>query len=95
MILPFSNRITGPIGDAADNPCSGSQTNSTSASSSVYSGSGSGGFAANSTGFCRVDYEKNVNENSVLRIPARVWAMLLTVMALLVISRYVQYTRIS
>jgi MFS family permease len=87
MILPFSNRITGPIGDAAYNLCSGSQTNSTSASSSVYSGSGSGGFAANSTGFCRVDYETNVNENSVLRIPARVWAMLLTVMALLVISR--------
>ena len=89
LILPFSNWITGPIGDAADNLCSGSETNSTS-SSSVYSGSGSGGFvAANSTGFCQVDYETSVNENSVSRIPARVWAMLLSVMALLVISRYV------
>lgn len=86
FLLPFSNRITGPIGDAADDLCNSNGNSTTSLFSE--SGSGSGGFVANHTQFCEVDYEVTVNENSVARIPARVWAMLLGVMALLVISRY-------
>lgn len=91
MLLPFSNRITGPI-SSTSGPCS-----NTTGNLSVFSGSGSGIFEDEtlnlngSTGvnYCgSEDYDAiGVNENSVMRVPLRVWAMLISIMVLLVISR--------
>lgn len=94
MLLPFSNRITGSVDTSPDGPCG----NNTSADSLPGSGSGSGIFNnttvdlnatdANSTQYCTVDYEIGVNDNSITRVPLRVWSLLLFVMTLLVMSRY-------
>ena len=89
FILPFSSHITGPIGGPAEELCTSNTSSTPPSSESVFS-SGSGGGAlsgGNSTQFCGLEYEIGVNEDSVARIPLRVWAMLLAVMALLVISR--------
>ena len=97
MILPFSNKITGPISSPTGGPCSADNNSSSSSSSSLFSGSGSGSVFdnssnftdTNSTDFCEMGYEIGVNENSISRVPLKVWAILLTVMVLLAISRYV------
>ena len=104
LILPFSNRITGPISSPTSGPCSegggGGDVNSSS-SESIFSGSGSGGGGGgpfdnysnttndSSTSYCSVDYEIGVNHNSIQRVPLRVWTFLFVLMVLLVISRYV------
>ena len=94
MLLPFANRITGPVDTSPDGPCG----NGTSADDLSGSRSGSGildnatldlnATDSNSTQYCTVDYEIGVNENSIVRVPLRVWALLLFVMTLLVMSRY-------
>lgn len=91
MLLPFSNRITGPISSSAGGPCSSNTTENMS----VFSGSGSGIFENEtlnlngSTDYCGTeDFDTiGVNENSVARVPIRVWLMLISIMFLLVISR--------
>jgi MFS family permease len=91
MLLPFSNRITGPI-EPQDPLCLNATSNS---SSSIFSGSGSGSGSGvfenatdtNSTAYCEIDDVIGVNENSIKRVPISVWLILLAVMCLLVISR--------
>ena len=93
MLLPFSNRITGPI-EPQDPLCLNATSNS---SSSIFSGSGSGSGSGvfenatdtNSTAYCEIDDVIGVNENSIKRVPISVWLILLAVMCLLVISRLV------
>lgn len=61
---------------------------------SIFSGSGSGIFEnetlnLNGSNYCGTeDFDTiGVNENSVMRVPIRVWLMLIGLMVLLVISR--------
>ena len=81
VLFPFSNWITGPIEDDSD--------------LELFGGSG-----LNSTGevikfdFCGnklngEDSENLVNENSVVRIPVRVWAWLIFVLTAWIIARLV------
>ena len=104
MLLPFSNRITGPI-EPQDPLC----INATSNSSSIFSGSGSGSGSGvfenatfdlnatdtNSTAYCEIEDVMDVNDNSIKRVPITVWLVLLGVMGLLVISRFVRTVVIS
>lgn len=87
MLLPFSNRITGPISSSAGGPCSSNTTGNVS----IFSGSGSGIFENETLNlnYCGTeDFDTiGVNENSVRRVPIRVWLMLISLMVLLVIAR--------
>ena len=87
IVLPFSNRITGPITSAE-------AANDTS----NFSGSGSGNITLdlnttdlNSTLYCGDDQEDliGVNPDSIKRVPIQVWAVLITVMVLIVVGRSV------
>ncbi len=81
MLFPFSNRITGPIGDGSDITESGNFNSS--------------GVAANGSiesDFCGNQLsgdgsENLVNENSVSRIPIRVWSWLVFNLTIWIISR--------
>ena len=80
VLFPFSNRITGPIGDSGDiiKPDNFNLTTNSSIESDFcghqLSGDGS---------------ENLVNENSVNRIPIRVWSWLVFNLTLWIISRWV------
>ena len=101
IVLPFSSRIAGPLSGSANGPCNNGS------SPTVFSGSGSGGSGifdtatldlnatdANSTQYCQIDYVIGVNDNSIARLPFRVWIVLLSVMILLVVSRYCMYSTV-
>ena len=76
LLFPFSNRITGPIGDDID--LWGSGLNSTDGDVKMdYCGNKLSG----------EDADNLVNENSVDRIPVRVWFWLIFVLAFWIISR--------
>ena len=84
VLFPFSNRITGPIGDGSD-----------ITESSTFNSSGA---EANNISvefdFCghqlSGDSSENlVNENSVARIPVKVWSWLIFNLTLWIISRCV------
>ena len=80
ILLPWSNSITGPIDPIIES------------SNELVSGSGSGsinGSSINGT----IDYcgqslnESSVNENSITRIPAKVWAIVLLALLMQIIAR--------
>ena len=74
MIFPLSNKITGPIGDDV--------------LSSL--GSANGSISTSELDYCGNDLngeDSSVNENSVVRVPARVWATLILINAVWIISR--------
>ena len=74
MIFPLSNKITGPIADDG--------------LSSL--GSGNGSISSSELDYCGNDLngeDSSVNENSVVRVPARVWATLILINAVWIISR--------
>ena len=75
MIFPFSNKITGPIDDDG--------------LSSL--GSANGSISSSDLDYCGNDLngDDSVNENSVMRIPAKVWATLILINAIWIISRLV------
>ena len=73
MIFPLSNKITGPIGDD-DLSSLGSANGSLSTSELDYCGNDLNG-------------EGSVNENSVVRVPAKVWGTLILINATWIISR--------
>ena len=75
MIFPLSNKITGPIDD--DDLSS--------------LGSANGSIFSNGLDYCGNDLngQDSVNENSVVRIPAKVWATLILINAVWIISRLV------
>ena len=76
MIFPLSNRITGPIGDD-DLSSLGSANGSISSSELDYCGNELNG------------EDQSVNENSVVRVPAKVWVTLISINAVCIISRLV------
>ena len=76
MIFPLSNKITGPIGDDG----------------LLSLGSGNGSISSSELDYCGNDLngeDSSVNENSVVRVPARVWATLILINAVWIISRLV------
>ena len=78
VLLPWSNAITGPISSTDDPSISGS---------GMVSGSGDG----NSTllDYCGDTLDTaTVNENSITRLPAKVFAVMLIILAILFLSRY-------
>ena len=84
LLFPFSNRITGPIDDDL--------------LTTVDAGSGSG-FNSSANGSIEMDYcgnvisgessENLVNEDSVKRIPAKVWFTLMFINGTWITSRFV------
>ena len=74
LLLPWCNTITGPIDPLV-----------------ISSGSGNGKWNANiSSDFCgRLDSESSVNENSIVRLPAKVWAIVLLCFLMYELSRFV------
>ena len=82
VVLPFSNRITGPIPEV-------SLLNATL--SSCGSGSGVGFQNITSYDYCGNDLssEVAVNENSVKRIPIKVWVVVAIILSVMVLSRSV------
>lgn len=76
MIFPLSNRITGPIGDDGLSSL-GSANGSISSSELDYCGNELNG------------EDQSVNENSVMRVPAKVWVTLISINAVWIISRLV------
>ena len=80
ILFPFSNRITGPIGDGNGDiidPGSSNLSNSSSGIESDFCGHQLSGDGS----------ENLVNENSVSRIPIRVWSWLVFHLTLWIISR--------
>jgi MFS family permease len=77
VLFPFSNRITGPIGDGGDVIDFNSTTN----------GSVESDFCGHK--LSGDDSDNLVNENSVSRIPVRVWSWLVFNLTLWIISRWV------
>ena len=83
VLLPLSNRISGPI-SSSDDMASGSG-----------SGNGSGlELVDNSTDYCGTPLypsdnvtDTSINVDSVSRVPSRVWAVLLTITVVIVFSR--------
>ncbi len=76
MIFPLSNKITGPIDDGG----------------LLSMGSGNGSISSIELDYCGNDLnsdEASVNENSVVRIPAKVWVTLILINAIWIISRLV------
>ena len=73
LLLPWCNTITGPIDLVV-----------------ISSGSGSGEWNTNiSSDFCgRLDSESSVNENSIVRLPAKVWAIVLLSLLMTILSRF-------
>lgn len=85
VLLPLSNQISGPISsDSGEVP--------------IFSGSGSGSGGAlpdNSTPFCGIpvyenstEYSNDMMQESITRVPARVWAVIFTISAVQVVSRF-------
>ena len=74
LIFPLSNKITGPIDD-----------------SGLSLGSGINGSVSTELDYCGNDLnsEGSVNENSVVRIPAKVWVTLILINGIWIISRLV------
>ena len=72
LLLPWCNTITGPIDLVV-----------------ISSGSGSGEWNTNiSSDFCGgLDSESSVNENSIVRLPAKVWAIVLLYLLMNILSR--------
>ena len=92
LIFPFSNKITGPI----------TPTNDDIMSINLQLGSGSGSGVNSSTtvselvgshlqDFCgnNETSEVHVNENSVKRVPVKVWLTLMTIVGVWISSRFV------
>ena len=85
FLLPWSNRITGPIEEQ------GHSLASASGMGSGLPGIGSG-MELHDLGFCGFNNsEETVNVNSVKRLPASVWGFLLFVTVLTILARY-EYT---
>ena len=74
LLLPWCNTITGPIDPLV-----------------ISSGTGSGEWITNiSSDFCgRLDSESSVNENSIIRLPAKVWVIVLLYLSMNILSRSV------
>ena len=73
LLLPWCNTITGPIDPLV-----------------ISSGSGSGEWITNiSSDFCgRLDSESSVNKNSIVRLPAKVWVIVLLSLLMTILSRF-------
>ena len=73
LLLPWCNTITGPIDPLV-----------------ISSGSGSGEWNTSiSSDFCgRPDSEPSVNVNSIVRLPAKVWAIVLLSLLMTILSRF-------
>ena len=81
ILFPFSNRITGPIGDGSDITDSGDFNSSSMATN----GSIESDFCGHQLNGDESD--NLVNENSVSRIPIRVWSWLVFNLTIWIISR--------
>lgn len=80
VLFPLSNQITGPITYDDD----------------LATMEGSGGYNSSELDYCghNLSVDGNlVNENSVARIPARVWIWLAFILTVWIISRLVQFRR--
>ena len=77
ILLPWSNTITGPIenGETGRHNETGNGMNSMFNDSSYYDYCG------------RTPEESSINENSVIRIPAKVWAVVLLALLAQIIAR--------
>ena len=74
FLLPFANQITGPIDD--EEMVSGSGMESVSNGSD--------------NGYCVFNYTRDfVNKNSLKRLPASVWAIMILITLMIVLGRYV------
>ena len=89
VLLPLSNKITGPIEGAGSE--SVNITGSRNGSVPDYSWSSSGlGSEMNETDYCGNGFEVTlVNDNSIRRIPWHVWIVLCLIIGVMVMSRYV------
>ena len=74
ILLPWSNRITGPIDTISNDTGSGMDLMMNDSSNYDYCG--------------RSPEEASVNEDSISRLPAKVWAVVLLALLAMIVSRY-------
>ena len=81
ILLPWSNAISGPIGNSetGGHNETGSGMNPMFNDSSYYDYCG------------RAPEESSINENSISRIPAKVWAVMLLALLAMIISRLINF----
>jgi hypothetical protein len=84
ILTPWSNSITGPIDDDVGGVYNSSGSGLGSGISDVVNGTGD---------FCGRSYnETSVNENSIVRIPFKVWAIVLVSLSLVIFGRISGFT---
>ena len=86
VLLPWSNAITGPISSTDDPSISGSGMVS---GSGTVSGSGDGIWNNTSAipDYCGGTNTATVNESSIARLPAKVFAVMLIILAIYYLTR--------